>query len=70
MNGNHDTELESFKALAGDSDADSLKEFIHQIGLDIQDGPTSIVLSPSSDKVQRTVVTINLNIYQLLLCMF
>ncbi|GKA54093.1 multisubstrate pseudouridine synthase 7 [Tanacetum coccineum] len=53
VNTNHDTELESFRALAGDSDADSLKEFIHQIN---SHGPTSIVLSPTSDKLHRTAV--------------
>ncbi|KAK9074958.1 hypothetical protein SSX86_003277 [Deinandra increscens subsp. villosa] len=56
LNGNHDTEIESFRALAGESDANSLKEFIDQISSDVEDGATSIVLSPSSDKVQRTAV--------------
>ncbi|XP_076896705.1 multisubstrate pseudouridine synthase 7-like [Bidens hawaiensis] len=52
LNANHDTEIESFRALAGDSDAHSLKEFIHQH----QRGPTSILLSPSSDKLHRTAM--------------
>ncbi|XP_076899980.1 uncharacterized protein LOC143553990 [Bidens hawaiensis] len=50
LNANHDTEIESFRALAGDSDAHSLKEFIHQ------QGPTSILLSPTSDKLHRTAM--------------
>nr|GEU70304.1 multisubstrate pseudouridine synthase 7 [Tanacetum cinerariifolium] len=53
VNTNHDTELESFRALAGHSDADSLKEFIHQIN---SHESTSIVLSPTSDKLHRTAV--------------
>ncbi|KAI3821825.1 hypothetical protein L1987_09398 [Smallanthus sonchifolius] len=56
LNGNHGTEIESFRALAGDFDANSLKEFIDKISSDVEDGATSIVLSPSSDKVHRTEV--------------
>ncbi|KAI7736836.1 hypothetical protein M8C21_016529, partial [Ambrosia artemisiifolia] len=56
LNGNHDTEIESFRALAGDSDASSLKEFIDKISSDVEDGATSIVLSPSSDKIHRTAM--------------
>ncbi|KAL4579614.1 hypothetical protein LXL04_015768 [Taraxacum kok-saghyz] len=55
-NGNHCTEIESFRALVGDSDANSLKEFIEKIKSNDEDGVTSIVLSPSSDKVHRTAV--------------
>lgn len=53
LNGNHDTDIELFRALAGDSDANSLNDFIHQIH---SDGPNSILLSPSSDKLHRTVL--------------
>ncbi|KAI3687206.1 hypothetical protein L1987_80900 [Smallanthus sonchifolius] len=56
LNGNYGTEIQSFRALAGDSDANYLKEFIDKIGSDVEDGATSIVLSPSSDKVHRTEV--------------
>ncbi|CAH1435369.1 unnamed protein product [Lactuca virosa] len=53
-NGNHYSEIESFRALVGDSDANSLKEFIDKINSNDEDGVTvtntSIVLSPSSDK--------------------
>ncbi|CAH1427925.1 unnamed protein product [Lactuca virosa] len=59
-NGNHCSEIESFRALVGDSDANSLKEFIDKINSNDEDGVTvtntSIVLSPSSDKVHRTAV--------------
>ncbi|KAL8265860.1 hypothetical protein R6Q59_003204 [Mikania micrantha] len=55
LNGNYGTEIESFRALAGDSDANCLKEFLDQISTDAEDA-TSIVLSPSSDKVHRTAV--------------
>ncbi|CAI9262578.1 unnamed protein product [Lactuca saligna] len=59
-NGNHFSEIESFRAIVGDSDANSLKEFIHKINSNDEDGVivtnTSIVLSPSSDKVHRTAI--------------
>ncbi|KAI3691248.1 hypothetical protein L2E82_49509 [Cichorium intybus] len=56
QNGDHCSEIESFRALVGDSDANSLKEFIDKINSNDEDGVTSIVLSPSSDKVHRTAV--------------
>lgn len=49
------TEIESFRALAGDSDADSLKAFIDQISSGSEDSVAHITLSPSSDKSHRTV---------------
>ncbi|KAL8200162.1 hypothetical protein R6Q57_011501 [Mikania cordata] len=55
LNGNYGTEIESFRALVGDSDANCLKEFLDQISTNAEDA-TSIVLSPSSDKVHRTAV--------------
>ncbi|CAI9259223.1 unnamed protein product [Lactuca saligna] len=70
-NGNHFSEIESFRALVGDSDANSLKEFIDKINSNDEDGVivtnTSIVLSPSSDKVHRTVgiSLINVSFHQL-----
>ncbi|XP_071703499.1 multisubstrate pseudouridine synthase 7 isoform X2 [Rutidosis leptorrhynchoides] len=56
LNGDHGTEIELFRGLAGDLDANSLKEFMDRISSDVEDGATSIVLSPSSDKVHRTAV--------------
>ena len=70
-NGNHFSEIESFRALVGDSDANSLKGFIDKINSNDEDGVivtnTSIVLSPSSDKVHRTVGIsfINVSFHQL-----
>lgn len=70
-NGNHFSKIESFRALVGDSDANSLKEFIDKINSNDEDGVivtnTSIVLSPSSDKVHRTVgiSLINVSFHQL-----
>ncbi|XP_019161541.1 PREDICTED: multisubstrate pseudouridine synthase 7 [Ipomoea nil] len=48
------TEVESFRSLAGDSDADKLKDFIDKIssGVDVSD--EYITLSPSSNKSHRT----------------
>ncbi|XP_060218149.1 LOW QUALITY PROTEIN: multisubstrate pseudouridine synthase 7 [Lycium barbarum] len=50
------TEIESFRSLAGNSDADKLKALIdkHNSGVDVID--ESIVLSPSSDKSHRTAI--------------
>lgn len=49
------TEIESFRSLAGNSDAEKLKVFIDELnsGVDVSD--ESIVLSPSADKSHRTV---------------
>lgn len=54
LNRSYDTELESFKSLAGDSDADCLKAFLNQISSGVKD-ISPLVLSPSSDKSHRTV---------------
>ncbi|KVH88170.1 Pseudouridine synthase, catalytic domain-containing protein [Cynara cardunculus var. scolymus] len=56
LKGDQGAEIELFRDLVGDSDANSLKEFIDKINSDVEDGATSIVLSPSSDKVHRTAV--------------
>ncbi|CAL5339704.1 unnamed protein product [Camellia sinensis] len=56
LNKSYDTELEAFKSLAGDSDADSLKAFIHQISSGVKDSLSPIVLSACSDKSHRTAV--------------
>ena len=55
LNKSYDVELESFKSLTGDSDADSLKAFIHQITSGVTERLSPIVLRPSSDKSHRTV---------------
>ncbi|KAG8391024.1 hypothetical protein BUALT_Bualt01G0145000 [Buddleja alternifolia] len=49
-------EIEYFRALAGDSDVEKLKNFIDQIGSGIDSNDESIVLSPSSDKSHRTAI--------------
>ena len=54
-NNNYDTEIESFKSLAGDSDADVLEAFIQQISSGVKDSLSPVILSPSSDKSHRTV---------------
>ncbi|XAR63613.1 tRNA pseudouridine(13) synthase [Bertholletia excelsa] len=56
LNKSYDNELKSFRSLAGDSDAESLKSFLHQISSDGKDSVLSIVLSPSSEKSHRTLV--------------
>ncbi|KAK6131888.1 hypothetical protein DH2020_034361 [Rehmannia glutinosa] len=52
----YSSEMESFRALAGDSDVEKLKYFVDQIGLGVNSNDESIVLSPSSDKSHRTAV--------------
>ncbi|KAL3843975.1 hypothetical protein ACJIZ3_001378 [Penstemon smallii] len=49
-------EIESFRALAGDSDGEKLKSLIAQIGSVANNDKDSIVLSPSCDKSHRTAV--------------
>ncbi|KAL7157781.1 hypothetical protein ABFS83_02G099900 [Erythranthe nasuta] len=49
-------EIESFRTLVGDSDAENLKLFIDQISSGVKTNDESIVLSPSSDKTHRTAV--------------
>ncbi|XP_012855128.1 PREDICTED: multisubstrate pseudouridine synthase 7 isoform X2 [Erythranthe guttata] len=50
------SEIESFRTLVGDSDAEKLKFFIDQISSGVKTNDESIVLSPSSDKTHRTAV--------------
>ncbi|WJX85532.1 tRNA pseudouridine(13) synthase [Trifolium repens] len=52
------SQIESFKSLAGDSDASGLEEFINQINAGGEDGLSPIILSPDSDKSHRTAVHI------------
>lgn len=49
------SEIESFRSLAGESDAKHLEDFINQINSGVEDGISPIVLSPDSDKSHRTV---------------
>lgn len=56
LNNNYATEMESFLALAGDSDTEKLKSFVIQIASHVSDEDLSIVLSPSSDKAHRTAI--------------
>lgn len=49
------SEIESFRSLAGDSDAERLEAFINQICSGGEDSISPIVLSPDSDKSHRTV---------------
>uniref|UniRef100_A0A2N9EI18 TRUD domain-containing protein n=1 Tax=Fagus sylvatica TaxID=28930 RepID=A0A2N9EI18_FAGSY len=50
------SEIESFRSLAGDSDAKCLEDFINQINSGVQDDISPIVLSPDSDKSHRTAM--------------
>ncbi|PNY05200.1 multisubstrate pseudouridine synthase 7-like protein, partial [Trifolium pratense] len=52
------SQIESFKSLAGDSDASRLEEFINQINAGGKDSVPPIILSPDSDKSHRTAVHI------------
>ncbi|KAH6820151.1 Pseudouridine synthase family protein [Perilla frutescens var. hirtella] len=49
-------EIESFRALAGDSDVEKLKKLIDIFSSGVSSSGESIVLSPSSDKLHRTAV--------------
>lgn len=56
VNKNYDAEVESFRVLAGESDAESLKSLIGQIASSGgEDSVSPIILSASSDKSHRTV---------------
>ncbi|RVW13060.1 Multisubstrate pseudouridine synthase 7 [Vitis vinifera] len=50
------SEIELFRSLVGDSDAECLKGLIDQVASGIEDGVSPIVLSSSSDKSHRTAV--------------
>lgn len=53
---NYDTELEFFRTIAGDKDAETLKTFLDQISTDPEVCDESVILSPSSDKAHRTAI--------------
>ncbi|XP_061340409.1 multisubstrate pseudouridine synthase 7 isoform X1 [Gastrolobium bilobum] len=50
------SQIESFKSLAGDSDALLLEELINRINVGGEDSVSPIVLSPDSDKSHRTAI--------------
>ncbi|OVA05407.1 Pseudouridine synthase [Macleaya cordata] len=50
------SEIELFRSLAGDADAESLKALIAKITSGVKDDTSPIVLSPDSDKLHRTAV--------------
>ncbi|KAF6175045.1 hypothetical protein GIB67_039593 [Kingdonia uniflora] len=52
----HEPEIELFRSLAGDANADSLKELIEQVTSGAVDDALPIVLSPDTDKPHRTAV--------------
>ncbi|XP_048136493.1 multisubstrate pseudouridine synthase 7 isoform X2 [Rhodamnia argentea] len=52
----YDAEIESFRSLAGDSDADLLQSFIAQITSGAEESLSPIVLSPNCDKIHRTAI--------------
>ena len=54
-NKSYDAEIESFRVLAGDADANCLRAFIDQINSGAEESVAHITLSPSSDKSHRTV---------------
>ncbi|XP_015062934.1 multisubstrate pseudouridine synthase 7 isoform X2 [Solanum pennellii] len=56
LNRSYVTEIESFRSLAGNSDADKLKAFIDELNSGADVSHESIVLSPSSDKSHRTEI--------------
>lgn len=49
------SEIDTFRSLAGDSDAKHLEALISQINTGVQDSISPIILSPDSDKSHRTV---------------
>lgn len=55
------SEIESFRLLMGDSDAELLEAFISQITPGSEDSVSPIVLSPDSDKTHRTVSFLDLH---------
>lgn len=56
LNRSYDAEIESFRSLAGDSDADLLQSLIALITAGAEESPSPIVLSPNSDKIHRTAI--------------
>lgn len=54
-NNGYASEIELFRSLAGDSDAECLKVLIDQVASGVQGDISPVVLSPNSDKAHRTV---------------
>lgn len=55
LNRSYDSEIESFRALVCESDADLVKTLIDQVTSGPRENISPIVLSPYSDKTHRTV---------------
>ncbi|KAI4311007.1 hypothetical protein MLD38_035944 [Melastoma candidum] len=56
LSGNYESEIESFRVLAGDSNAELLKDLVDKITSSSEESISPIILSPSSDKAHRTAV--------------
>ncbi|XP_068634278.1 multisubstrate pseudouridine synthase 7 [Aristolochia californica] len=56
VNEDHSSKIESFRSLAGEADAKSLKELLDQIGSGVASNISPIILSPDADKSHRTEV--------------
>lgn len=54
-NTSYESQIESFKSLAGDADVERLEEFLNQLSSSCGESVSPIVLSPDSDKSHRTV---------------
>ncbi|XP_058106205.1 multisubstrate pseudouridine synthase 7 [Magnolia sinica] len=55
-NDSHNAEIESFRSLAGDADAESLKGFLERIQCGVENDISPIVLSADANKSHRTEV--------------
>ncbi|XP_056166042.1 multisubstrate pseudouridine synthase 7 isoform X2 [Syzygium oleosum] len=56
LNKSYDAEIESFRTLAGEPDADLLQGFIARITSGAEESLSPTVLSPNSDKIHRTAI--------------
>lgn len=54
VNRSYADEIESFRSIAGDADAESLEGFLDRIVSGAESDVSPIVLSPDSDKSHRT----------------
>ncbi|KAK4273551.1 hypothetical protein QN277_021931 [Acacia crassicarpa] len=55
-NTSYESQIESFKSLAGDADVERLEEFLNQLSSSCGESVSPIVLSPDSDKSHRTAM--------------
>ncbi|KAG9451935.1 hypothetical protein H6P81_004839 [Aristolochia fimbriata] len=56
VNEDYSGKIESFRSLAGEPDAKSLKELLDQIGSGLENNISPVILSPDADKSHRTEV--------------